>query len=96
LGVIPFLILNAIYFQYNIQDFNRDFKFYYFLSISSVVVLGLMKAVVGIELWFVVFVVLPGSYYLQIFSKSNSNDNKIKINDDHNSLEETVNKMTSP
>jgi hypothetical protein len=45
--------------------FNRQFRFYYALSISAYFFLGLLKTLAGRESFIVLFVVLPGLYFLQ-------------------------------
>ena len=60
--------------------FDDEYKFYYMLSILSVITLGLMKAIMGRELWYTFFIILPGMNYLQYLKQP-----QIKKNIQYNS-----------
>ena len=65
LGTLPFIYIIYYYVKKNIKYFYDEFSFYFLLSIFSIIGLGLMKALVGRELWYTFFIILPGFYYLQ-------------------------------
>ena len=65
LGTLPFIYIIYYYVKKNIKYFDDEFSFYFLLSIFSIIGLGLMKALVGRELWYTFFIILPGFYYLQ-------------------------------
>ncbi len=71
-GIFGFLFYASIHFQIiksNLKFFNKEFSFYYLLSIISVILLGLMKNLAGKELWFSYITILPGLYYLPLLKK---------------------------
>ncbi len=70
LGTLPFLFILYSYIKNNIKYFDREFVFYFILSIASILVLGLMKVIIGREIWFTFFIIIPGLYYLQILKNS--------------------------
>lgn len=62
--------------------FDADYRIYYYLSITALIMMGLMKATGGSESWLMLIVVIPGLYFLPLLNqtKDNSsvkNDNNI-------------------
>ncbi len=78
LGTLPFIYIIYYYVKKNIKYFYDEFSFYFLLSIFSIIGLGLMKALVGRELWYTFFIILPGFYYLQYLKQPQIN--KLKHN----------------
>ncbi len=78
LGTLPFIYIIYYYVKKNIKYFDDEFSFYFILSIFSIIGLGLMKALVGRELWYTFFIILPGFYYLQYLKQPQIN--KLKKN----------------
>ena len=77
LGTLPFIYI-IYYYVKNIKYFDDEFSFYFLLSIFSIIGLGLMKALMGRELWYTFFIILPGFYYLQYLKQPQIN--KLKHN----------------
>jgi len=50
--------------------FDDEYRFYYYLSIATIVLLGLLKAVGGSEPWLMLIIVIPGLYYLPLLFHS--------------------------
>jgi len=78
-GIFGFLFF--IYVLYKIFSniiplFNHDFQFYYFISILSVIFLGLIKAVGGIHMWLMLIVIIPGMYFYPLIDKKRIQQNK--------------------
>ena len=74
LGILGFLLYFHVYLfniTYNIRHFfkNTVVLFYYFLSISAIISLGLMKNLVGRETWIMCFFIIPGTFYSSLFFK---------------------------
>lgn len=69
-GTLPFIYIIYKYVKINLRYFNKEYSFYFLLSILSVVILSLMKAVVGREFWYTFFIILPGLYYLPLLKKN--------------------------
>ena len=84
LGTIPFLIFIYNSIKNNLKYYDKEFTFYYLLSIFSIIALGFMKALVGIELWYVFFIVLPGFYYLPLL---NSKRTQISFEEIHSKVQ---------
>ena len=69
LGTIPFFYIIYNFIKGSIKYFDKEFTFYFLLSIFSIVVLGLMKTLAGQPIWYVFFIIIPGLYYLPILRK---------------------------
>ena len=69
LGTIPFVLIIYKYIKINLKYFNKEFAFYFLLSLFSIITLGAIKALSGREIWFTFFVLLPGFYYLPLLKK---------------------------
>lgn len=59
-----FRIFKMVYFT-----FDANYKFYYLLSILSVLLLGLLKAIGGREIWLMLIIVIPGLFYLPLLKR---------------------------
>jgi len=73
LGIFGFgfyLFMLRTLFKRVISLFDKQFKFYYALSIGAFIIMGLMKTISGRENWIFLFVIIPGLYYLQLIKKS--------------------------
>ncbi len=70
LGTIPFLIIIYKSIKMNLRFFNNEFVYYFLLSMFSIIALGAMKLLVGRELWYTFFIILPGMYYLPLLKKT--------------------------
>jgi len=83
LGTLPFISILYMDMKKNIKMFNKEFIFYYLVSIISIIVLGLLKALDGRDLWYVYIVIIPGMYYYNIMlSNKNIKDRtKTSAND---------------
>jgi hypothetical protein len=57
--------------------FDEEFAFIYLLSILSIILLGLLKAVGGREPWLMVLVLIPGLYYLPLLDDSATNKREL-------------------
>jgi len=67
LGFLPYIFIHYRFIRNNLNLFNKEFSFYYLLSVGSIITLGLMKNLAGRSLWFTYFIILPGFFYLSIF-----------------------------
>lgn len=70
LGSFPFFYIIYMYIKNSLKYFDKEFAFYFFISVFSIIVLGLMKALAGRELWYMFFVIVPGYYYLRLLKKT--------------------------
>jgi hypothetical protein len=69
LGTIPFIYIIYRYVKINLKYFDKEFAFYFLLSVFSVVTLGAMKTLTGRDLWYTFFFIMPGFYYLPLVKK---------------------------
>ncbi|HOF17164.1 MAG TPA: hypothetical protein PLP76_09755 [Bacteroidales bacterium] len=53
--------------------FDKDFKFFYFLSWAAFIFHGLIKATGDKEIWLMLIVVIPGLYFYPLFNKKEEN-----------------------
>jgi hypothetical protein len=67
-------ILFRIY-KFTSSLFNKSFLFYYNLSVIAFVLLGLMKAITGREMWLMMLLIVPGMYYWPMISNKGKNRN---------------------
>lgn len=78
IGFIPYIFIHYLFIKNSLKFFNKEYSFYYLVSVSSILVLGLMKNLVGREMWFTYFIILPGSYYLPILIQNQQNFKNLK------------------
>lgn len=52
--------------------FDIDFRFYYLLSVTALVLLGLTKVIVSREPWLLLIVIIPGLYFLPLLDQAKS------------------------
>jgi len=50
--------------------FDAGYRYYYFLSVMAIILLGLIKAVGGRDHWLILIVVIPGLYYLPLLGQA--------------------------
>lgn len=74
LGTIPFLLIIYNQIKNNLKYFDKEFAFYFLLSMFSIIALGSMKALAGTELWYVYFIIIPGFYYMPLIKKRENTD----------------------
>lgn len=67
-GFLFFIFVLYKVFRIISLSFDRGFRFYYFLSLMSVFLLGLTKAVGGREPWLILIIIIPGMYYIPLLS----------------------------
>jgi hypothetical protein len=72
LGTIPFIYIIYKSIKINLRNFDKEFAFYFLLSMFSIVALGAMKTLVGRELWYTFFIIVPGFYYLPLLKKKSN------------------------
>jgi hypothetical protein len=69
LGTLPFLWIVAQQIRTNLKIFDKEFSFYFLLSMLSIIALGCIKALGGKELWYMYFIIIPGFYYIPLLKK---------------------------
>jgi hypothetical protein len=72
-GFIFFILVLYKIFKSVSRHFNNGYRFYYMLSIVSLIFLGLLKAIGGRELWLMIILVIPGLFYLPLLEKKTRN-----------------------
>jgi hypothetical protein len=60
LGFIGYILILFNVFKPVINMFNKDVKFYYYLSIGSIIALGFLKNLTGREIYILLLFVIPG------------------------------------
>lgn len=66
IGFIPFIFILYSIVRKTLHFFNKEYSFYYLMSVFSIGVLGLMKALSRNQLWYMLILILPGLYYLPL------------------------------
>jgi len=69
IGTLPILFIIYRFLKNNLSYFNREYSVYFLLSFLSIMALGLMKALSRNQMWYMLFVILPGMYYLPLLNK---------------------------
>jgi len=69
IGLIPIILLLTKEIRSNSKRFNSEFNYYYFLSITLFILLGLIKAIAGRDIYILLFLIIPGIYYLKYSSQ---------------------------
>lgn len=67
MGVPAFMFFLIFYYILiaNVSKlYNKEFKFYYNISILSIIILGMLKNLEGREMFITVFVIIPGLFFL--------------------------------
>jgi hypothetical protein len=75
-GIFGFLFFVFVLFRIYrsiISLFDAGYKFYYFLSVLALILLGLTKAIGGTEPWLVLIVFIPGLYFLPLLEQTKKN-----------------------
>ena len=71
-GIVGFLFFVSILFTFIREETKKlddGFRFYFILSVFSILVYGLFKNITDRECWYLFFVILPGMYYLPLLKK---------------------------
>ena len=66
LGFMGYLFILKNIFKPVIKIFNEEFKYYYYLSLLSIVIMGFIKNLGGRDIYIMLLIIIPGLYYLQI------------------------------
>lgn len=68
-GLAFFIAFQLSKINSDIKKFDKEFAFFYILSVGSVIGLGFIKALAGRETWFMYLAVIPGMYWLPLIKK---------------------------
>lgn len=82
-GFLLFVFVLYTLFRTIGSRFDPEFRFYYYIAVLVLILLGLLKAIGGRELWLMLIVVIPGFYYLPLLKRNND----LSISDDKGSSE---------
>jgi hypothetical protein len=63
LGTIPFLAILFSFIKNISTRYNLEYRYYFLLSLSSIIGLGFFKNLAGRDTWYMFFVIIPGIYY---------------------------------
>lgn len=66
LGTLPFVMFVMKFVRASANRFRKEFVYFFVLSIMAIIALGFMKALVGRNLWYTFFLLVPGCYYLPL------------------------------
>jgi hypothetical protein len=69
-GFLYFIFVLYIIFKSISSLFDTSFRFYYYISLSALLLMGLTKAVGGRESWLILIVVIPGIYFLPLLQQT--------------------------
>lgn len=73
LWVLPFIVF---YKKISI-NFSKDFKYFFIIVLLAIILYGLVKVIIVRQVWMLIFVIIPGMYYLPLLNKKNNlNENE--------------------
>lgn len=78
IGIIPWILIITYQIKFNLKNLNKEFQFYYLISIIAFIALGFYKNTGGKEVFFSIFLIIPGLNYLYYLYKPQIN--KLKHN----------------
>lgn len=78
IGIIPWILIITYQIKFNLKNLNNEFQFYYLISIIAFIALGFYKNTGGKEVFFSIFLIIPGLNYLDYLYKPQIN--KLKHN----------------
>lgn len=64
-GFIGYLFILRQIFKPVLRIFDNEFRFYYYLSLGSTIVLGLLKNIAGREPYIMLLIIIPGLYLVK-------------------------------
>lgn len=73
IGTIPFFVIIYSYIKYILKFYPKNYKFYYILAIAAYLILGSIKSLLGNEISYSFFFIVPGIYFLKYLKKNNAN-----------------------
>ena len=76
IGVAPWVVIITQQVRYNLKLLSKDHKYYYLLSMFSFIFFGFINALRGSQIYAVVFIIIPGMFYL--FPALRAGDSKLK------------------
>lgn len=62
-GFLGYLFILRNIFKPVLRLFDNEFRFYYYLSLFSIIALGLLKNLDGREIYLMLFIIIPGLYF---------------------------------
>lgn len=75
IGVIGFSFWFAVFYSFikkQLSTLNKQYQYYFLVAIVGILAYGLFKVVIARQAWPLVFVVIPGFYYLPLLNKKNN------------------------
>lgn len=64
-GFLPWVLLICQQIKLNVQRFDRDYRFYYALSMGSYIIFGFFNNMGGTQMLVMVFLIIPGLFYFK-------------------------------
>ena len=64
-GFVGYLFILRQIFKPVLRIFDSEFRFYYYLSLGSTIVLGLIKNLGGREPYVMLLIIIPGLYFVK-------------------------------
>jgi len=79
IGLVGFILWALPFFVFYkkiSQNFSKDFKYFFIIGFLAIILYGLVKVVIVRQAWMLVFVILPGMYYLPLLKKETIDSTK--------------------
>jgi len=72
-GFLLYFLIIVFFLKNEIKNINKEYRYYFILSILVILLYGLFKNIIGRETWYMFFVIIPGIYYLPLLNKRHDN-----------------------
>lgn len=69
LGIIPFVLILYNQLKLNSKILSQEYFYYYLLAFISFIALGTVKSLIGRDVDYLIFLIVPGIYFLKNFRK---------------------------
>jgi len=64
-GTLPLIYILFLQFRINLNKMHSYYRFYFFVSICSFFILGLIKSLIGVQIYFMIIFIIPGYFLMQ-------------------------------
>lgn len=65
IGLLPWILIIYQQIRINLKRFDRDYKYYYLLSMASYIIFGFINNIDGSQMLIMIYLVIPGLYYFK-------------------------------
>lgn len=71
-GLLFFISIILVFIKNQVKEIKGEYRYYFLLSLFSIILYGIFKNITGKECWLAFFVIIPGMYYIPLLRTKNS------------------------